>query len=201
MKVLLIMAIAILLCAGKPTTNGYEVGDFVSDFKLKNVDGKMISMADFTDAKGFIIVFDCNTCPVSRIYNTRIIDLNKKYASKGFQLIAINPNSAQASPGDSYEKMVEYAKEKKYEFPYLYDATQGIVTQFGATNTPHTFIVNKVNSDFKIVYIGAIDNNPYDGSKATNKFVEEAIDALLEGKPVPNPKTKAIGCMVKWPTD
>src|SRR5688572_1331693 len=102
----------------------YEIGDAVADFKLKNVDGKMVALSDYTAAKGAIIIFDCNTCPYSRAYNDRIIGLNKKYSEKGFPVIAINPNDPQMSPGDSYEEMVSRAKEKKYDFPYLIDESQ-----------------------------------------------------------------------------
>ena len=97
--------------ANAPVKDGYEIGDTVADFKLKNVDGKTVSLTDWKDAKGFIVVFDCNTCPVSKKYNERIMALNKMYASKGFPVIAINPNSPEVSAGDSYDEMVKYAKK------------------------------------------------------------------------------------------
>jgi len=193
----LLLAVTVL-CAFSPIKNGYEVGDTASDFKLKNVDGKMISLADYSSAKGFIIAFDCNTCPVSKAYNSRIIALNKKYASLGFPLIAINPNSAEVSAGESYEEMVKIAKKKGYEFPYLYDESQQIAKEYGATNTPHVFVLKKTGNELKVAYIGAIDDNARDGDGASKKYVEQAIDELLAGKPVTTTKTKAIGCGVKW---
>jgi peroxiredoxin len=184
--------------ASAPVKNGYEVGDTVADFSLKNVDGKMVSLADFKDAKGFIVVFDCNTCPVSKKYNQRIIDLNSTFASKGFPLVSINPNSPEVSSGDSYDAMVKYAKQKGYTFPYLYDASQKVASEFGATNTPHAFVLTKENGKLVVAYIGAIDDNASDGSAATQKYVESAVNSLLAGKKVSVQKTKAIGCGVKW---
>jgi len=176
----------------------YEIGDVVSDFKLKNVDGKMISLSDYETANGVIIIFDCNTCPYSRAYNDRIIELNKKYASQGFPVITINPNNPELSPGDSFSEMAAQAKKKNYSFPYLVDETQQVARSFGASNTPHVFVLKKESKDFKVAYIGTIDNNSRDASAANKKYVEEAVNALLENKPVPTTRTKAIGCGIKW---
>lgn len=176
----------------------YGIGDTVADFKLKNVDGKMVSLTDFKNSKGVIVVFDCNTCPVSKAYNTRIMELSKKYGSKGFPLVAINANSPEVSPGDSFEEMISVAKKKNYDFPYLVDETQDVAKSFGATNTPHVFVLKNESGAFKVAYIGAIDNNSRDASSADKRYVEDAVDALLTNKEVPTPKTKAIGCGIKW---
>jgi len=192
MKSIVMMLVCAVMLAANPVKNGYEVGDKATDFKLKNVDGKMVSLADFKEAKGFIIIFDCNTCPYSKAYNERIIDLNEKYAAKGFPVITINANDGS---GDSYEDMVRIANKKKYKFPYLYDETQTIAKTYGATNTPHVFVLNR---DLKVSYIGAIDDNARNAASATKKYVENAVDALLTGKSVPVTKTKAVGCGIKW---
>src|SRR5579859_7444261 len=184
--------------ADGPITNGYEVGDPVSDFKLKNFDGKMVSLADFKQAKGFIVIFDCNTCPVSRAYNPRIIALNKKYASQGFPVVLINPNSAEVVAEESYEAMKEHAKEHGYDFPYLYDESQDVVKKFNPSNTPHVFILDKTSDGLRVAYIGAIDNNSRDGARADKHYVEEAVNELLAGKAVTVTKTRAIGCGIKW---
>ena len=199
MKQFILSSLAvIILIASAPLKSGYEIGDTVADFKLKNVDGKTVSLADWKDAKGFIVVFDCNTCPVSKKYNERIMALNKMYASKGFPVIAINPNSPEVSAGDSYDEMVKYARKKGYNFPYLYDPSQKVVSEFGATNTPHVFVLNKAGNEMKVSYIGAIDDNAREASEAANKYVEAAVNALLEGKAVSITKTRAIGCGIKW---
>src|ERR1041384_991915 len=106
MKTTFLFLVCVVMLAFSPAKNGYEVGDTATDFKLKNVDGKMVSLADYSSAKGFIIAFDCNTCPVSKAYNERIKALNDKYASKGFPLIAINPNYAEAGSGETFDDMV-----------------------------------------------------------------------------------------------
>ncbi len=195
-KTLIALSCFVIFVAG--TNTGYDVGDTVADFKLKNVDGKSVALSDFKDKKGVIIVFDCNTCPVSKAYNSRILALNKKYESKGFPVIAINPNDPQKSPGDSFTEMVAQAKKKKYNFPYLIDETQETAKAFGASNTPHAFVLLNDGKAFRVAYIGAIDNNSKDGSSATRKYVEEAVDAILDGKAVGEAKTKAIGCTIKW---
>ncbi|MBL0741756.1 thioredoxin family protein [Chryseolinea lacunae] len=179
-------------------TSSYQLGDSVSDFSLKNVDGKMVALSDFKSAKGAIVIFDCNTCPYSRAYNDRIVGLNKKFASQGFPVIAINPNDPQQSPGDSFEEMAAQAKSKHYDFPYLVDASQEVAKAFGASNTPHVFVLKKEGNEFKVAYIGTIDNNTRDASAASKKYVEDAVNALLQNKPVPTAKTKAIGCGIKW---
>jgi peroxiredoxin len=188
----------LLMVAASPVRLGYEVGDTVADFKLKNTDGKMVSLSDFKDAKGVIVIFDCNTCPYSKAYNSRILALDKKYAAQGFPVIAVQPNDPGVSPGDSYDEMVELATEKKYTFPYLFDDGQNVSKSFGATNTPHVFLLKKEGTAFKVAYIGAIDDNARDASAVTKKYVEEAVDALLTGKNVPTGKTKAMGCTIKW---
>jgi peroxiredoxin len=197
MKNAILLFACVALLAFKPAKSGYEVGDTAADFKLKNVDGKMVSLSDFNSAKGFIIAFDCNTCPVSKAYNERILGLNKKYAPKGYPLIAINPNSPELSSGDSFDEMVKYAKKKGYDFPYLYDESQSTVKAFGATNTPHIFVLTKSGSDYKVAYIGAIDDNSRSESSVKTKYVENAVESLIAGKTVATPKTKAVGCGVK----
>ncbi len=192
------MGVVFALIASAPVKNGYEVGDTATDFKLKNVDGKMISLGDWKDAKGFILIFDCNTCPYSKAYNDRILELNKKYSTQGFPVVAINANDHSSSSGDSFEAMVSYAKKKGYTFPYLVDETQEVARTYGATNTPHVFVLKRTGGQLKVAYIGTIDDNARNASSVTKKYVEDAVDELLAGKAVSNTKTKAIGCGIKW---
>jgi peroxiredoxin len=194
-KSLLLITFTLLVCVKGYT---YKIGDLVSDFKLKNVDGKMVSLSDYSSAKGVIIIFDCNTCPYSKAYNQRIIDLNKKYASQGYPVITINPNDPDLSPGDSFNEMVSNARKKNYSFPYLVDESQDVARKFGASNTPHVFVLKREAKEFRVAYIGTIDNNSRDASSATKKYVEEAVNALLAEKPITTNSTKAIGCGIKW---
>ena len=185
-------------CNTNPKGGGYEVGSIADDFTLKNVDGKMVSLADYKDAKGFIVVFTCNTCPFAKMYEQRVDDLNKMYASKGYPVIAINPNDKSKQPGDSFDEMVKRSSEKSYSFPYLYDETQAVASAFGATRTPHIYILNKESDKLKVAYIGAIDDNAKDAGSVTTKYVEGAVNNLLSGKKVETSSTKAIGCTIKW---
>ena len=179
------------------STQGYSVGDKAIDFDLKNVDGKMISLEDYKDAKGFIIVFTCNTCPYAVAYEDRLIELNKKYEKKGFPVIAINPNDPEVQPKDTYELMVHKAKDKSFNFPYLYDQGRKVSAVYGATKTPHIYLLSKKAKKFAVEYIGAIDDNYEDASSVKKAYLAEAIDALLAGKKPAVTETKAIGCSVK----
>lgn len=176
---------------------GYEPGDVATDFSLKNVDGKMVSLADFPNAKGFIVIFTCNHCPYSVAYEDRIIELDKQFKDKGYPVIAINPNDPELYPADSYEAMITRAKEKNFTFPYLFDEGQKIYPQYGATRTPHVFLLQKEEKGLVVKYIGAIDNNHTDAEKADEKFLADAVNALLKGKNPDPDFTKAIGCGIK----
>jgi len=181
----------------KSEQKGYKVGDNATGFKLKNVDNKMVSLSDYNDAKGFIVIFTCNHCPYAKAYETRIIGLNHKYASKGYPVIAINPNDPKVEPQDSFEGMQQRAKERGFTFPYLFDEGQKIYPQYGATRTPHVFVLQKENGKNIVRYIGAIDDNYADPSDVSHKYVEDAVDALLNNKPVALSSTVAIGCSIK----
>ena len=186
------LLMGVLMSFTNPT--GYKVGDKATDFKLKSVDNKMYSMADYKDAKGFIVVFTCNHCPFAVKYEDRIIDLAKKYKSKGYVLLAINPNDPAAQPEDSFELMQKRAKEKKFTFPYLFDEGQKIFPQYGATKTPHVFLLDK---NLIVKYIGAIDDNVEDASAVKEHYLENAIAALEKGQEPEVSLTKAIGCSIK----
>lgn len=181
----------------KNTSEGYKIGDKATNFKLKNVDGKMVSLANYESAKGFIVIFTCNHCPYSIAYEDRIIALDKKYKTKGYPVIAINPNNPEISKGDDFASMQQRAKDKGFTFPYLFDEGQKIYPQYGATRTPHVFLLNKENGALIVEYIGAIDNNSQDATAVTDKYVENAVDALLSGKKPALKTTKAIGCTIK----
>lgn len=178
--------------------SGYKIGDLAADFKLKNIDGKMVSLASYKDIKGFIVVFTCNHCPYSKAYENRIMALDAEYAAKGFPVIAINPNDERDYPEDSFENMKIRSLDKKYSFPYLLDETQQIAKAFGAKSTPHVYVLNKTNEGLEVSYIGAIDNDTEDINESKTKYVANAIDALIIGKKPPIMQTKAIGCSIKW---
>ena len=195
--IIAISAFAIDKVSNPPTTGGYAVGDVATDFELKNIDDTMVSLANYKDAKGFIVIFTCNHCPYSVAYEDRIIELDKMFKDKGYPVIAINPNNPKAYPDDSFDNMKVRAKEKGFTFPYLFDDGQKIYPQYGATKTPHVYILEKTGNGNIVRYIGAIDNNYKDASSADKKYVEDAVNALLSGNKVPVEVTKAIGCSIK----
>ncbi|MGQ1909364.1 thioredoxin family protein [Marinifilum sp. RC60d5] len=196
MKKLLSLAV-LLLSVITIQAQTYKVGDTASDFNLKNIDGKKVSMADYKEAKGFIVIFTCNHCPYSVAYEDRIIEIDKKYKTKGYPVIAINPNDPELYPSDSFENMIKRSKEKGFTFPYVIDETQEVYRKYGATKTPHVFILSKNKEKYTVEYIGAIDNNYKDESQVTVRYVNDAIDALLQNKKPAITSTKAIGCGIK----
>jgi len=177
-----------------PLSAQYEIGDAVADFSLKSTDGDKVSMSDYPNAKGYILIFTCNHCPYAIKYEDRIIDLHRDMAGKGYPVIAINPNDPDVQPDDSFEKMKDRAAEKGFPFKYVLDEGQKVYPKFGAERTPHVFLVD---SDRVLRYIGAIDNNYKSSEAADEHYVRDAITALESGKDPKPAVTKAIGCTIK----
>ena len=194
----LILALISVLFIQISFAQGYQVGDKAIGFSLKNVDGTMVSNTDFPDAKGFIVIFTCNHCPFSIAYEDRILAIDKKYKTQGYPVIAINPNDSIVAPADSYSNMIIRAKEKGFTFPYLLDADQSVTKTYGATRTPHVFLLKKNKGDLIVEYIGAIDDNHEDAKLVKSEFLSDAVDALLKNKKPEVNFTKAIGCSVKF---
>ncbi len=202
MKKLPLLALAVVVAAAsaftlKPAIAGYKIGDVATDFRLKSTQDKMVSLKDYKEAKGFIVIFTCNHCPYAKAYEDRIIALDKKYSKQGYPVIAINPNNPAKQPEDAFDRMKTRAKEKKFTFPYLFDQGQRIYPQYGATKTPHVYLLQKTAKGNIVKYIGAIDDNHEDEKAVKEKYVENAVNALLSGKEVPVKETKAIGCSIK----
>lgn len=191
---IILMFVSILMLQAQ----GYQVGDEAANFNLKNVNGEMISLYDYSEAsKGAIVIFTCNHCPYAIAYEDRIIELDQEFRKKGYPVIAINPNDPVLQPADSYDKMIERADEKQFPFPYLIDETQEIYKIYGATRTPHVYVLNKENNKFIVSYIGTIDDNYKDATAVEKEFLADAVNALIKGeKPDPD-FTKAIGCTIK----
>lgn len=176
------------IITGMTNPNGLSVGEKAENFSLADISGKLVSLDSYADAKGYIVVFTCNNCPYAKAYQGRLASLHNEYAKKGFPVIAINTS-------DSPEDIKARAKEKNYPFAYLFDETQGVSKSYGATKTPHVYVLNK---DRKVAYIGAIDNNYKDAAAADKTYVKDAVVALLANKEVKVTNTKAIGCSIKW---
>lgn len=172
--------------------------DTLVDFRLKNVDGRMISLSDYTEAKGFIIVFTCNHCPFAKLYTERLKDLSRTFTPKGVPLIAISSTDTVQYEDDTFVKMGEKAKKEEFNFPYLYDNLQSVAKNFNAQKTPHAFVIWKEQAGWKIKYSGAIDDNGASPQKVNRAYVREAVDALLKNEKIETQITKSIGCQIYW---
>ncbi|GIX02393.1 MAG: hypothetical protein KatS3mg112_1330 [Thermogutta sp.] len=187
----LMLALGLGSCA-VAEQKGVKVGDPAPDWKgIIGVDDKEHSLSDYKDAKLIVLVFTCNHCPVAKAYEDRLIALQKDYKDKGVQVIAVNVNNI---PEDRLDRMKERAKEKGFNFPYIYDSSQKMGHDYGARVTPHVFVLD---SERKIAYIGAIDDN-MDPAKVKKHYLRDALDALLQGKTPPVAETKAFGCTIKY---
>lgn len=168
----------------------------IANFSLKNVENKFVSLNSYKKAKGFIVVFTCNKCPMAKFYSERLNKLNQKYKSKGVYLLAINSMDTLAYAEESFKKMKVRAKADQFNFPYLQDKSQVVAKAFKAVHTPQAFIIWKNNKGKYIVkYEGAIDDNAGDAVTA-KPYLSIAIDELLANKPVSNPKTESFGCRI-----
>lgn len=177
---------------------GYQIGDIASDFSLKSTTENNVSLSSYQNAKGYIVVFTCNTCPVSRAYQDRVEALNKEFSAKGYPVIAINTNDPITSPGDSFEKMHAVAKTKNISYAYLEDPNHVYTKMYGASKTPHVFVLEKTAKGNEVVYIGAIDNDQQEENSDRDDYVKSAVNSLLKGEKPKVATTKAIGCSIKW---
>jgi len=197
MRSLLMLSLLMLGLIARAQVTGYQVGDVVTDFNLKNVDNKNVSLASFPNAKGYIVIFGCNTCPVSRGYENRMVALQQQFASKGYPVIMINPNDPEAQQGEAFEDMQQHYKKSSLTFPYLEDPGQVVTRRFGALRTPHVFVLQKNKKGIVVSYIGAIDNDPDNDNASRINYVQNAVNALMAGKQPEPSLTKAVGCGVK----
>jgi peroxiredoxin len=183
------MALVLTACS---RAGELKIGDAAPGFKeLIGIDGKKHGLADYKDAKLVVLVFTCNHCPVAQAYEARLIALQKQYKPKGVQLVAVNVNNL---PEDRLDAMKKRAEEKDFNFPYLYDQTQKIGHDYGATVTPHVFVLDQRR---KIAYIGAVDDN-MDAEKVKSSHLSDALDAFLTGKKATKDTTTAFGCSIKY---
>lgn len=181
-----------------------EIGSPAPDFNLPGVDGKFYSLADFKEAKALVIVFTCNHCPTAQAYEDRVKAVAADYRNRGVALVAISPNSplgllyeelGYTDLNDDYEAMQQRAKDKQFDFPYLYDGdTQETSLQYGPVATPHAFVFD---AHRKLVYQGRLDAIEKPGT-GNAEDLRAALDEVLAGTPVANPVTKTFGCSTKW---
>jgi peroxiredoxin len=172
-----------------------ELGRTAPDFDLPGVDGKRYSLASFAGAKALIVAFTCNHCPYVTGSEERMKRLYADLAPKGLAMIAINSNETDNHPTDSFEHMVQRAKEQGFRFPYVRDESQAVAKEYGALRTPHFYVFDAAR---KLRYTGRLDDNPRSPGQETTHELRDAVEAVLAGKAVPMPLTNPIGCNVKW---
>lgn len=168
----------------------------ITDFSLQNVDGNMVSLKNYSNAKGFIIVFTCNHCPFAKLYPPRFNAMNTKYKALGVPLIAISSTDTISYEDDTYSKMREKAIHEQFNFPYLFDGMQTVARDFKAQKTPHAYVIWKIKDKWVVKYNGAIDDNGMEPQKVKTSYVTNAVDELLSGKEVTEKETKSIGCQI-----
>lgn len=189
--------LAMALMLGMGVTAQLKIGDKAPSFNLKNIDHKKVSLDDYKDQKGVVVVFTCNHCPYAVLYEARLVELQKQFGPKKFPVIAINPNDSTIVPADGFSKMITNAAEKGFNFPYLLDDEQ-LFKKYGATRTPHVYLLKNEGKHFSVAYIGAIDDNPQDASDVKDAYVAQAIEAILAGKKPKVTETRAVGCTMKF---
>ena len=166
------------------------------DFKLKDISGKIMTLADAKGSQGTLVIFSCNTCPWVIRWEDRYVSIADTYTSKGIGVIAVNSNAARFDGDDSLEEMIKHAEKNNYNFPYVQDPRSQLASEFGATKTPHIYLFD--NNDV-LVYRGAIDDNAREPRSVEEPFLANAIDQLLSGRSIEKPTSKAIGCSIKFP--
>jgi peroxiredoxin len=166
----------------------------LTDVKMKNVDGKELTIGGVAGKQGTLVIFSCNHCPFARAWEERIAELGNTYRQKDIGVIMINANDADAQPPDGYEEMQKRAEERHFEFPYVVDATSDVARAFGAARTPECFLFDK---EGKLVYHGAVDDDKNPES-VQHHWLQAALDAVVAGKEVTDKETKAVGCGIKF---
>jgi peroxiredoxin len=194
MKKLLLVIFALILCSA----TFIDKSNIVSNFKLKSATtNKWVSLSDYKEAKGFIMIFTCNKCPMAKFYSQRLNQIDAKYKKMGVPLLAVNSMDTLAYADESFKLMQKKIKKEQLTFPYLQDKKQNVAKEFKATHTPQAFVIWKNKSGkFVIKYQGAIDDNAGEPEKAKHHFLTDAVDELLQNKDVTTSKSESFGCRI-----
>jgi len=199
MKKTLLILLPIVIATSfsfKPSVDPLPIGSSIpnADKKMKNVAGMELSFKDAMNAKGLLVMFSCNTCPVVHAYQSRTTEVCNYAKGKDIGVILLNSNEGSRDNGDSFSDMKEYASEQSYNWAYVVDENSVMAVAFGATRTPECFLFN---AEGKLVYHGAIDDNQNGPDEVTRKHLKIAMDEMLEGKDVAVKKTRSVGCTIK----
>jgi peroxiredoxin len=174
------------------------IGAYAPDFEIPGTDGSVHHLARYLEQhQAVAVVFICNHCPYVKLYLERLKQIQDEFAPQGVTLIGINPNDEKQYPADSYENMKPFFAENQLNFPYLRDITQDVAHAFGATKTPHVFLLNQQGV---LCYSGAVDDSAQDAAAVKQHYLKDAIAALLANTPISPTATEPVGCSVKWRT-
>src|SRR5262245_51633704 len=174
---------------------GAKVPAAVAKTKMKNVDGKMLSIAEVTGKTGTLVIFTCNHCPFAKDWEQRIVELGNSYSGKGVGVMLVNANDPATHTEDGFEEMQARAKSRGMKIAYVVDDTSGVARAFGASVTPEAFLFDKAG---KLAYHGTIDDNRKQADQVKARYLEDALDAVVAGKPPAVPETKGLGCGIKF---
>ncbi|MCF7803280.1 MAG: thioredoxin family protein [Candidatus Marinimicrobia bacterium] len=166
-----------------------------TDVEMKNAVGEAVSISDVAGENGTLVIFSCNSCPWVQAWEERIVEMGNSFQDKGVGVILINSNDPEQKPADSFSAMKKRADEKGYDFPYVMDETSDVARAFDATRTPEAFLFN---ASGELVYHGTIDDNAHNPKEVEEQYLKTALEAVVNGKEVPQKKTKALGCTIKF---
>ena len=194
---LLVVAFGAVTVYAAASGKSIDLGDPIPkvDVEMKNVDGRMLSINDVKGEKGTLVIFSCNHCPFVKAWQDRIVELGNTYSQKDIGVILINSNDPQRYPSDDFSHMKKQAEREGYEFPYVVDATSDVARAFGASRTPEAFLFN---AEQKLVYHGAIDDNVHKPEQVTQRYLRDALKAVVQGKQLPVKETRSVGCGIKF---
>ena len=192
---LAVLASLIINTIGEPLPIGAALPNATQ--KMKSTKGNEVSFKDVMGKNGLLVMFSCNTCPIVKKYESRIVDISKFAIENNFGVIILNPNEAYRDNGDSYSDMTEYAKSQGFNWDYVLDQNSAMADVFGATRTPEVFLFDNVNNKSSLVYHGAIDDNQNGADGVTRMHLHIAMKELMDGKEISTKNTRSVGCTIK----
>ena len=170
------------------------LGSQAPAFELPGVDRRNHTLAEYAEAPALAVIWSCNHCPYVQAWEGRMIELQREYCDRGVRLVAVNSNDTDRYPADSFDAMRERARERGFNFDYLFDADQSVARAYGPQRTPEVFLFD---GERRLVYHGAIDDS-YDEDRVSRRYLRDALEAALAGREPPVADTAPVGCTVKW---
>ncbi|SFX12163.1 thioredoxin family protein [Cytophaga hutchinsonii] len=178
--------------------SGYQIGDEIKNFSMLNVTNQtVLSLTDYNDQKVVVIIFTNNNCAYAKLYEQRIANLAKQYNTSGVAFLLVNPSVSNSDKFETIEAMRKKIQNDKSLYPYLADTTQSLAISFGVQRLPDAFVLKKMETSFRLVYKGSIDDNPQSAEDVSNRFLSDAISAMVLNRSIKVADTRAVGCLLK----